>query len=117
MLRFLGVILLSVCVIAMPSYAAITCGSACAVKSDAHDHYCCPASAGEPSKHHHDQSDGKAPDDSKHHCAAPCCGYVAFVFTGDHSDGNSEPLIDLLPTASTLHDASAHDAIFHPPRA
>ena len=116
MLRFLAIILLSVCVCAMPSYAAITCGSACTLKSTGHDHHCCPSSAVEPSRHHHSQDDGKTSDDARHHCAAPCCGYVALVFAGDFERGNAQPLTDLLPTNSTRSDASAHDAIFHPPR-
>ena len=117
MLRFFSVILLSVCVCAMPSYAAITCGSTCTLKSAGHDHHCCPGSAGDSSKHHHPQDDGKPSDDAKHHCAAPCCGYVAFAFAGDTNCGDAQPLAEFLPIDSGLHDASAHDAIFHPPRA
>src|SRR5205809_1031806 len=116
MFRFFSVILLSVCVCAMPSYAAIRCGSTCAQTSNTHDQHCCPSSAGEPSKHHHSQDDGKTSDDARHHCTAPCCGYVALVFTADADRSVAQPLTDLLPTDSGLRDASAHDAIFHPPR-
>jgi hypothetical protein len=117
MVRYLAIFVLSLCVCAMPSYAAITCGSTCTLKSDTHDHHCCPDSAGQPSKHHHSQDDGKSSDDAKHHCVAPCCGYVAFVFAIYSDRGDAQPLTELAPIDSGLHDVSSHDAIFHPPRA
>jgi len=117
MLRFLAAILLSVCVCAMPSYAAIMCGSACAISSDpAHDHSCCPRAAAD--QHSHPSpSDSKQQDSQdKHHCAAPCCGYVAHVFSSDLQRSVSEPLFHMLPTASAIRDSATHEAIFHPPR-
>ncbi len=118
MLRTPCVILLALCVLAMPSYAAITCGNACAAMSDAHD--CCPVATnlvpandgadGAPTSNH---SDAGRSDP----CAAPCCGFVAHVLTSSIPHVDERPLADLLPTGSVLQDAVNHDAIFHPPRA
>src|SRR5688572_23546733 len=97
MLRFLGVILLCTCVCAMPSYAAIQCGSACETTSATHEHRCCPDSAAA--------------------SAAAGCGYVAHVFADAAAGADAQPLAKLLPGASVLHAAADHEAIFHPPRA
>jgi len=122
MLRTLGVILLCLCVLAMPSYAAITCGRACATKTVSDDRPCCqadataaqPASAGDHGPTDSDQS-GNGGDGGRH-CAAPCCGYVATVLSGAATAIDSEPLADLLPTAAVLTGSADLDAIFHPPR-
>jgi hypothetical protein len=123
MLRIPGVILLCLCVLAMPSYAAITCGSGCAATSDAHEHDCCPADSAmttttaqpvdnDRGGDSHDTGDGR-----HHHCTAPCCGFVAHVLTASVPHIDERPLADLLPTGSVLESAIDHDAIFHPPRA
>ena len=117
MLRFIGVILLCTCVCAMPSYAAIQCGGACETASVTHEHQCCPDSAiasASTAHGHHSPSDTK--HDGKHHCAAPCCGYVAHVLADAAAGADAQPLVALLPGASVLHAAADHDAIFHPPR-
>ena len=120
MLRTLGVILLSLCVLAMPSYAAITCGSACATEMDTPQRACCPTdvAAAQPAS-----ADDHGPTDSDHsgdsgrrHCAAPCCGYVATVLSGATMPIDSEPLADLLPSDAVLTGSVEHEAIFHPPR-
>src|SRR4051812_21424530 len=114
MLRFVAVILLSACVCAMPSYAAIMCGSACALSSmSSREQGCCPTTSRD-HRDHSSQSDSKQQDQpDKHHCAAPCCGYVAHVFSSDLQRTESEPLFHMLPTASALHDSLTHEAIFH----
>ena len=124
MLRTLGVILLSLCVLAMPSYAAITCGSACATEGVGHEHACCPTDAAAVQAA---SADDHGPTDSEHsgnggdnggrrHCAAPCCGYFATVLSGPATLIDSQPLADLLPTAAVLSGSADLDAIFHPPR-
>ena len=119
MLRTLGVILLSLCVLAMPSYAAITCGSACATKTASHEHACCPADATavrSPSANDHPPTDSDHSGSDGRHCVAPCCGYVATVLSGTATLVDSQPLADLLPTAAVLIGSGDLDAIFHPPR-
>jgi hypothetical protein len=120
MIRTLSVILLSLCVLAMPSYAAIACGSACTTEAVGHEHPCCPTddAAVQPAS-----ADDHGPIDSdhsgrdgRHHCAAPCCGYVATVLGGAATAVDSQPLADLLPTAAVLTGSADLDAIFHPPR-
>jgi hypothetical protein len=113
MLRIPGIILLCLCVLAMPSYAAITCGSACEVSSDSHEHQCCPTTAASTDDH---DAPSDSPHHGKHHCAAPCCGYVATVLIVDAAGADAQPLADLLPTAAVLTGSVDHDAIFHPPR-
>ena len=120
MLRTLGIILLSLCVLAMPSYAAITCGSACATDAVGHEHACCPTDAAAvqaASADDHGPTDSDhSGRDGRHHCAAPCCGYVATVLSGGATAVESQPLADLLPTAAVLTGSADLDAIFHPPR-
>jgi|SRR5687767_4782115 len=120
MIRTLGVILLSLCVVAMPSYAAITCGSACTTETDAHEHACCPddiAAVQDASAHDDAPADsGHSGTGGRHHCAAPCCGYVATVLTASTVHVDSQPLADLMPAAADLVGSVDHDAIFHPPR-
>jgi hypothetical protein len=122
MMRTLGVILLSLCVLAMPSYAAITCGSACGTtKTSADQHACCPgvAANAQPASSHDDgapASPGHSDTGGKQHCAAPCCGYVATVTVTGAAQVDAQPLADLLPTAAILAGSVDHDAIFHPPR-
>ena len=121
MLRILAVILLVLCVLAMPSYAAIMCGSACAGTSEARLYDCC-ASVAIASGDANEDADG--PRDSNHSdgnpdqpCAAPCCGFVAHVLTSSIAHDEERPLADLLPSASALSGAVSQGAIFHPPRA
>ena len=119
MLRIPAVILLALCVIAMPSYAAIACGSACETSTSAtHEHDCCPTGSTIAAAH---ADDGDSSHDSKtpgrHHCAAPCCGFVAHVLTTRVPPAGDRPLADSLPSAAVVRTAVDHDAIFHPPRA
>ncbi len=121
MLRLPGIILLSLCVLAMPSYAAITCGTACAGTNNAHEDDCCLAIAASTGAPGIDNAD--APHDSNHSdtgrhdpCAAPCCGYVAHVLSGAIVPTDDKPLADPLPSAGVVRASGNHDAIFHPPR-
>lgn len=121
MFRFLGVILLSLCVLAMPSYAALACGTTCADMTAAHEYDCCPTIAAEIDLAGID--DVGAPNSSNHsnsghhhHCVAPCCAYVAHMLSGAVLSVEAKPLADLLPTAVVAHGSGNHDAIFHPPR-
>jgi hypothetical protein len=120
MLRFLGVIFLSLCVLAMPSYAAIACGSACTTETNTHEHACCPdelATARPASAHDDGPTDSShSGTGGRHHCAAPCCGYVATVLSASAVHVDSQPLADLIPTAAALVGSVDHESIFHPPR-
>ena len=120
MIRTLGVILLSLCVLAMPSYAAITCGSACTTETDTHEHACCPddVATAHAGSAHEDGRTGSSHSGSggRHHCAAPCCGYVATVLTASTVHVDSQPLADLIPTAAAPVGSVDHESIFHPPR-
>ena len=121
MIRFLGIILLSVCVTAMPSYAAITCGSACAVTPGApQEDGCCSsdsvAATHSPANDDNAPNDSQQPTDGRQHCAAPCCGYVADVLSGAVLHRDAEPLAEILPTAAVAHGSIAQNGIFHPPR-
>ena len=121
MLRTVGVILLALCVVAMPSYAAVACGSACETSaSSGHEHDCCPTSTASAASHPAGNDDS-APHDSRvpgrHHCAAPCCGFVAHVLTVNPPPVAERPLGDLSPAAPVARAAVDHEAIFHPPRA
>lgn len=120
MQRLLSVILLSLCVLAMPSYAAIACGTPCADSIDAHEHDCCPEIAAVVGQ---DADGSDAPHDSKHsdggrhhHCAAPCCGFVAHALGGAMPSIEDRPLADSLLTGAVVRESGSHEAIFHPPR-
>jgi hypothetical protein len=118
MLRFLGVILLSVCVVAMPTYAAVTCASlGCGPKADKHP--CCPTKttvSQAVDTHQDGRHDSPHSGDGRAHCTAPCCGFVAHVVTLTAPSGGEALLTELPATDSGLHDFVDHDAIFHPPR-
>ena len=117
MFRIPAVILLSLCVAAMPSYVAVRCSNARDQGSDAQIHECCPVTTtafGVPTG---DDGDEKhSPISSQQSCAAPCCGYVAHVVAGPARLNPSNLLANLLPPVSESHAAVDREAIFHPPR-
>ncbi len=118
MLRTSAVILLALCVLAMPSYAAIACGSSFANASDPHD--CCPEtpSAIKPANSDVDGSrnTSHSSENGRNQCAAPCCGFVAHVPVVVVSHAIERSPVERLLSESSLHGSVDHDAIFHPPR-
>ena len=108
MFRVFLVILVSLCVTLMPSYAAIRCGDGCGtpIKTCCDNH----------KDSQHQQQDDSKPDHGGQTCVAPCCGYVAHVATSLSPGVGTQLLADVVPTISTQHVSPAHDTIFHPPR-
>lgn len=108
-MRLIGICILALGILAMPSYAAAACNAACGVTTQVGDDCCRGGSEGQQDDHQ------EAPDNSK--ICAVCAIHVAIVASGDSQLGSPQPLIDLVPTLAPSLEAGASTAIFHPPRA